>query len=339
MERKKIKKEDLGQWLGGIREKYQLVAPVQKNVVQFSEVSSRDEAVLESANSVLPPKGFFFPQTERLFTFRKEAGELHVKPQGCLERERVIFGMRRCDIQSLLLLDRVFGGESQDSHYLEKREKTIIVGLACADPDRTCFCRSFDIDPFSADGIDILLTDLGGAYLVDVSTHRGAEVVKLSAGLFSSASPEDEEKFRELRTRALAKIRDIETDGIGAKLDSAWDDRLWSDLGEICIGCGVCTYLCPTCHCFDIQDEDWGQAGMRFRCWDSCIFSEFTLMASGENPRPTKRERIRQRFFHKFRYFPEKYGVFACVGCGRCLSKCPVSIDITQILKRLRAES
>jgi len=312
---------------------------VQRNVVQFSEVASSGEALLDFANSVVPPKALFFPQTESLFTFQRGRGELDLKPEGGLLTERAIFGMRQCDIQSLGVLDAVFSAETQDSHYLEKRGKTIVVGLACTEPETTCFCTCFDIDPFSADGSDILLADLGQEYLALVSTDRGASLVNLAPELSSSVSAEDEERLLELRTEALKRIREIPTGGIGEKLGSMWDNALWSDLAEVCVGCGICTYLCPTCHCFDIQDEDRGKDGVRFRCWDSCIFSEFTLMASGENPRPTKRERIRQRLFHKFKYFPEKYGTFACVGCGRCLAKCPVNIDVTQILSSLATES
>ncbi len=338
MERKKIKKDDVRRWLDKMVEMYELIAPVEENVVQFGQVTSSQEAVLDFTNSVVPPKMFFLPQTERLFKFQRETGELELRPEGELDRDRVIFGIRQCDTQSLLLLDRVFNGEFKDSPYLEKRERTVLIGLACTKPASTCFCRSFDIDPFSANGTDILLTDLGDEYLVDVSSERGADVVNLSPRLFSDALERHERKFSERKTEALSRIKTVPVEGTAERLGSMWDDALWSGLAEVCIGCGVCTYLCPTCHCFDIQDEDWGREGMRFRCWDSCIFSEFTLMASGENPRPTKRERIRQRVFHKFKYFPDKYGPPACVGCGRCVSKCPVHIDITATLEKLRAE-
>ena len=339
MKRKKIKRDNLRRWLSRIAREYRLVAPVEKNVVTFSEVASGDEVVLDFSNSVLSPKGLFLPQTEELFSFTRGGGESQLMTKDGRGRETVVFGVRQCDVQSLFLLDKVFEGELEDSNYLDRRAKAILIGLACINPASTCFCASFGIDPFSPDGTDILLTDLGEEYLMDVSTERGVRLADLSSRLFSRVTKKNEKSYSVLKAEALSKMRMIAIDGIGEKLDSLWDDGLWSDLAQRCIGCGVCTYLCPTCHCFDIQDEDWGEGGMRFRCWDSCMFSEFTLMASGENPRPTKRERIRQRYFHKFKYFPDRYGALACVGWGRCISKCPVNIDMTQILSSLATES
>ena len=121
----------------------------------------------------------------------------------------------------------------------------------------------------------------------------------------------------------------------GDHLMEKFNDPQWADLSRACLGCGTCTFVCPTCQCYDVRDFDTGSGIQRYRCWDSCMFSDFTLMAHGTN-RPTQVERFRQRFMHKLVYFPSKNdGLYSCVGCGRCLEKCPQSLNIVKIIKAL----
>ena len=126
---------------------------------------------------------------------------------------------------------------------------------------------------------------------------------------------------------------DVNIKNLKEKLDKAFDASFWNEIHQKCLGCGICTFLCPTCYCFDITDEVKDEQGKRIRCWDSCMFPQFTLHASGHNPRPTYRERMRQRIMHKFNYCPENYKETFCVGCGRCIRNCPVNLDIRQIIK------
>ena len=117
-----------------------------------------------------------------------------------------------------------------------------------------------------------------------------------------------------------------------------FDSPFWDDESMSCIRCGICTYLCPTCHCFDINDEvisSYPLKGKRVRTWDNCQFPDFTMHSSGHNPRPDKASRLRQRILHKYNYFVEKYGHYQCTGCGRCVSKCPVGIDIIEVLNKV----
>jgi ferredoxin len=316
-------KSHLAEWLNTVAQRYDLFGPVLDGVVQFKPVKSSEQLVFDYANPVVPPKSLFLPQAECLFAFRREKGSIILQPAGGLERERVLFAIRPCDARSLLLLDKVF---NDDTYYQEKRRGTTLVGLACpSPPQRTCFCTSLGIDPLSPEGVDILLTDLGGRYLVEVATEKGEGLVALSPELFIPSAGEGKPKGE--------KGKRLE--GIEEKIGSLWEDGYWRELSLRCLGCGICAYLCPTCRCFDLTDVGSPLSGKRFRCWDSCIFADFTRMASGVNPRPTGRERVRQRYFEKFNYLPEQYGSLGCVGCGRCSQYCPVGIDIRTVINEI----
>jgi len=229
-------------------------------------------------------------------------------------------------------MDMVFDGQYKDSYYLNKREKTTLIGLACFDPDETCFCPTFGIDPASGEDVDILFSDIGDRYLVEAYTKKGAALLDRFAKFFAELRG-DEEQLRQARKAGLAGMKKLDVSTIANKMAPLYGGDYWESIGMKCLGCGICTYLCPTCHCFDIGDIDLDEGGARFRCWDSCMFPEFTLMASGENPRPNRKTRIQQRFFHKLKYFHDRSAELACVGCGRCIRYCPVNIDIARIIE------
>ena len=337
MERKKISKSALGEWLDKIAEGYELIGPTEEDgVVQFRPVESSSELTLEYANSLLPPKSLFFPPVEGLFSYQKRGEEIELEQAKPLERDRVVVGIRMCDVESLLLLDKVFLEDLVDASYKERRDRTALVALACPTPPRsTCFCTSFGIDPLSPEGTDILLTDVGEAYLVDVATDRGKKLVELAADLFV---PLSEEEARALQPPPV-EMPKMDLEELGEKLEGMWEDELWDKLSLPCLGCGICTYVCPTCHCFDIADVGSTTDGIRYRCWDSCMYKDFALMTSGVNPRGSKSERIRNRYFHKFSTFPSRYGTgYACVGCARCLVHCPGGVEITEVMEEILAK-
>jgi ferredoxin len=333
MAEKILKKEKLGEVLKGLS-RFRLFAPSRSDeVVIFRRIEDPAEAYLEYGNSTVPPKKVVFPQTETLFRFvlgNPELREKSVEEEG----STVIFGLRPCDARAMAIVDNLFKWDYEDPYYLRRRELTTLVGLACnTPPSINCFCTSLQGDPFGEENLDVLLVDLGDGYLVKVLTEKGEGLVGTLESYLDEASEEAKKQAVEAAERARSGIkRGIDPGGIPEKLPSLWENEIWGKVSASCLGCGICTYLCPTCHCFDIQDELEAEEGRRCRMWDSCMFKEYTLHASGHNPRPTRKERTRNRINHKYSYFPSKFEVIACVGCGRCINLCPVNIDILDIL-------
>jgi formate hydrogenlyase subunit 6/NADH:ubiquinone oxidoreductase subunit I len=323
-------------------ERYRVIAPIcQDDLVLFGEITSGDRALLEFSNTRLSVKEAFFPRTETMFLFD---GNRLEEPTGLQQwggRERqVILGVRPCDAAGLPVLDAVFGDGSDcpDVYYAGRRARSIVVGLACDRPTDTCFCRWVGGGPFSTRGMDVLLTDLGDRYLAQAHSVSGEQFLETAMSLpggafFGAATAEDLEEKARLARQAEGRIRPgPDVGALSQRLAEAYEEPFWDALHQKCLGCGVCTYVCPTCHCFDILEESDGHRGRRVRVWDSCQYALFTYHASGHNPRPGGRERMRQRVMHKFRYFVENHGEPGCVGCGRCIRQCPVNMDIRRVL-------
>ncbi len=328
-----IDKSATTELLGNLLKDRRVYAPVRRDgLVNYESLGRGDEAAFDFRNSKRPPKEIFLPCSEILFTYEgsEVTGELLPDEQG------VVFGVRPCDARSLILLDNVFREPgSQDPYYAARRERITLIGLGCDRPLSTCFCTVLGGGPFALEGLDLLLTDLGDRYLVESITDRG-EALVADGSQFRAAAASDVDLKSSIVARAEQQISGPNVKGIYEKLGAMYDSPFWDGLHEKCLGCGVCSYLCPTCHCFDIVDETVGSQGRRVRNWDTCQFSQFTHHASGHNPRPTGRERMRQRVMHKFNYFVDNFGDVACVGCGRCVRECPVNMDIRAVLEAVR---
>jgi len=221
----------------------------------------------------------------------------------------------------------------KDPYYIAKREKATVITLACTlVPYTTCFCTSVGGGPVDSTGSDILVTDIGDAYLVEFLTPKGERLVKYFGE--AKATAEAENKKETAAKEAIGQIKSvIPAREVKPILDVSFDHPFWDTIHKRCLACGTCTYLCPTCHCFDISDEMKYDDGRRLRNWDSCMFPLFTKETSGHNPRPTQKERWRQRVMHKFKYYVDNFNAVACVGCGRCVMYCPVNIDIRKIVE------
>jgi ferredoxin len=339
---KKISKDNLVQFLQELTKDRILIAPVREHdLVSFSPAADAGQVDFTFQNSFVPPKSWFFPQTEQIFSFRIENGKYELS-EPSLPGGTVLFGVRPCDLKSILALDPVFDGKFDDNYYSDRRKNTIIIGLGCQSVGRGCFCFKVGGGPLESNGADIFLTPAGGDFLAEGVTDQGTDLINKQSRFFSDSSAEQVDKEKREGTDRLLKQPtglkgDFNLPKLKAFLDANYEIPYWEELSYRCLGCGICTYLCPTCHCFDINDyARTGLEGERIRCWDSCQFKDFTLMAGGHNPRPSKKERVRNRFMHKFKYHEDRYSIFGCVGCGRCVQKCPVNIDPRKIILDLQ---
>jgi sulfhydrogenase subunit beta (sulfur reductase) len=331
----RLNKKDFQPFLKELAKDHDLFAPVRlaEGVSVYRKIDPADEIDLDASNPQKPVKEVFFPQSEAMLRFEKVENRHKVTSTDEVKKPRVVLGARACDIQALSLLDDVFlGKEYTDVYFLKKRQSTALVGFACNHPLSTCFCASTGGGPFAREGSDLFFIDMGDAYLVEPLTDKGKALTRST--LFVKANPKDIAFASDLEKKAVKKgDASIPVEGIEKKLDQLMESRFWDRIHEKCIGCGVCTFLCPTCHCFDIVDEAVNEQGQRVRNWDTCLSSLYSLETSGHNPRPTGRERTRQRVMHKFNYFPKNFKKIACVGCGRCILYCPVNFDIRQVIQ------
>ena len=293
------------------------------------------ELNLGCCNTDKSPKDVLFPQWEDLMHFRVEGKTIELTEQQRCNEDYVIFGIRACDIRAFEVLDKVFLADPVDTYYAARREHGILVAIACGEPDDTCFCVNFGIDPAQPNA-DVVLWRKGDAYYANAYTDKGE---KLMANWDTQDADEaDVEPVKaEIRARIDAKpFAHLNLKGIdGDHLNEMFNSPKWEKLSMACLGCGSCTFVCPTCQCYDIRDYDSGHGVQRYRCWDSCMYSDFTLMAA-TTPRPTQMQRYRQRFMHKLCYFPANNdGMYSCVGCGRCVRKCPMNLNIVKVIKAL----
>ena len=337
---KAISKDNISEVLDFMAEKYRLFAPKieEDYTVNFVQLAPGEEATLDFYNVKEPPKKIFFPQVEVLYAYTKDGGQ--EIPDPATETPGVVFGMRPCDARSLALLDMIFDAEDlKDPYYIARRQNTTIFTLACINPQSSCFCTSFEFGPFSAETGDVLVVDTEDKYLFEAVTDKGEKIMAELPGL-QDAQPADTERIEQLKAEAEAKItRNVELEGLAEKLAGMEEHPIWEEISHQCLGCGVCGFNCPTCHCFDMVDEAGKDGGRRLRIWDTCMSPNFTAEASGHNPRNTSASRMRQRIMHKFNYFVANNGEFSCVGCGRCIRGCPPSANLTRNLERIQQDT
>ena len=334
---RKCAKSDLNKVLAAVAAAQTLYLPVDTDNGARYKAWSEGVTYSEALNTNRSPKDFFFPQTQDLVKFKTEGKTIEIMDIRKASEDFVLFGVRGCDVKSIEVLDRVFLNEPVDSYYAERRAHATIVSMACTRPVETCFCGTFGIDAAAPEG-DVVCHMTEDAVYFDAKTEKGEAFTALIEGLTEECDNKAVEA-QQAKTREILKklpLANLTTEGFDPeKTMELFDRPEWATLSEACLGCGTCTFVCPTCQCYDIKDFNNGREITRFRCWDSCMYSDFTMMSAGQ-PRLTQKERFRQRFMHKLVYYPANNdGMCSCVGCGRCLAKCPISMNIAKVMKTI----
>ena len=296
----------------------------------------------ESLKTTRSAKDFFFPKTEHMVSYELNGQEVKVVDPRKEVEDFVIFGVRACDAKGFTAIDNVYlNMDPVDSYYKNRREHGTVIVLACNDPAKTCFCSTFGIDASlaaSPAGGDVSCWLADGKYYFQANTDKGkAFVENAKTALTDSADSAVEEVKKDIKAKVEAQpFAHLDLSKFqGKDMLRIFNSKVWDKVAEPCVGCGTCTYVCPTCMCFDVRDFDTGNGVRQIRCWDSCMYNDFTQMAA-ENPRHTQKERSRQRFMHKLMYYPMAHeGMYSCVGCGRCVENCPVNMNIVKVIKAI----
>ena len=304
----------------------------------------REPPEADTLKTVKSPKDVFFPQCQTLYMVHHDDNGFEISPMKLTEKPFCVFGIRPCDVKALTVMDQVFlNQEPVDTFYKARREHAVLVSLACHKPAQTCFCKVFGTDAAAPDA-DVAMWKIDEFFYFEAQTEKGTAWLDQFAGAFEDAEDAGDKIAKEQDSiRSIVEslpYTHLSLEGWGpGKVEEKFNDPHWKELSDACLACGTCTFVCPTCQCYDIKDFNTGHGIQRYRCWDSCMYSDFTLMAAANN-RLTQMQRYRQRFMHKLVYFPENNnGLYMCVGCGRCVDKCPQALNIVKVIKTMGKEN
>jgi ferredoxin len=341
----RISKNDLrqraGEWIAAGKA---VAGPVQvkPGTVLYAPLAAADALLLDGwirpSNSI---KEFIFPRHEALYGYRIDGAGITLDDLPAEIPEQIIVGAHPCDAAALPILDKLFNWDSRDDFFNRRREATTVITIACTAHDEQCFCTSVGLSPAAERGSDALLVDSGdGNYEVRILSEKGAALfgAAVSGAAVDSIAPDG--SALSPAPAAGAPERRFDPAAVAEFAKEHFEDPFWREHALACVGCGACAYTCPVCHCFDIVDEGNPRGGVRARNWDACQFALFTLHSSGHNPRPAQGARQRQRIYHKFFMYPEKFGETLCTGCGNCARNCPVGLGVLPLVSEIcHAES
>ncbi|VVB69563.1 Sulfhydrogenase 2 subunit beta [uncultured archaeon] len=317
-----LPQERLARLLGLLSDLMDVVAPILiEGVPVFASWSGQPLALKD--NPLQPPQEFFLPQREVLFRYIQDSGSYSFEEAA--GKPRLIFGIRPCDLRALTVLDRIFGSDPVDQFYFDKRRSTVLVALNCTQPGLDCFCDRLGFGPECSEPPDLQLTEMDKGYLVQTGSPAGILILREHPEFFLEASKSHLQEIGKLLARAREAMKSRSGRSL-PDIKEAIKKADWSALGRVCLNCGSCTFVCPVCHCFTIQDLGIPD-GERMRCRDTCLLSGFSRMAGGANPRSSQGDRMQNWYQDKFEYIPQRTGLLGCVGCGRCSRVCLAEMD------------
>lgn len=288
-------------------------------------------------------KKFLFPPAVRLWQARREDGSFQILPQEHHATPLAFIGVRACELHAIAIQDRVFlDGEYRDPIYAAQREKLFILAVNCGQAANTCFCTSMRTGPKVSGDFDLALTEVVDGdrhyFIVETGSALGEDV--LGAVPHRPATAEEKAQASQVIAQTTASIkRSIDTRGIKQRLYASYEHPEWDAVAARCLACGNCTQVCPTCFCSTVEDvtDLTGNTAERWRKWDSCFTADFSYIVGG-SIRSSVKSRYRQWMTHKLATWIDQFGTSGCVGCGRCITWCPVGIDITEEMAAIRAE-
>lgn len=319
----KINKDTFNDFLQDIMRYNELVAPVKTDVGRFEEIKDVTKIDLME-HCLFPAKKFFFKKHQTLFEFK--GNKITVPETEHDKKQRVMVGLKRCDLNSIKRQDIMFMKETTDPYYKEERERTILIGIHCKEQyDEYCFCSSMEL----SDYYDLMLYDKGHSYFVEVGSEKGKNFVDRYKKYFWDTEAFLTWEDRRTNTQLSLEKKD---------LNPLFNHPDWKKGVNDCLSCASCVTLCPSCYCFDLYDEVKAsdlQSGERKRNWASCQLQCFTKVAGGHVFREGREDRFKHRIMHQLQYFRERHGMNLCTGCGRCIRGCPTKINFVKIINEM----
>ena len=339
-----LQKKNFDKFVMSLLQKTTVVAPVAKgnNQYSFEEISSSSDIALKYIPTILPPKKYFMPQYETLAEYDVSRGKQTM--QAVVEyEEMVLFGVHTCDLAGIQNLNVVFSGKTNDPNYLTRKRNILLIGLECNDYcDEYASCHLMGND-LPNGGYDLFFTDIGDYFMIHINTMEGESLLEKCCGIKEADADNllALKNLREKKRKIFHNEIQITAKRLPEIFGKSYDSKVWDNLGDRCLGCASCTNVCPTCYCFDVEDDpDLDlQTGKRIRVWDSCQNDPFAKVAGGEDFRKTRAARQKHRYYRKFKFPIEKYDRFFCTGCGRCSRGCMANINLKETLDSLVKEN
>lgn len=334
-----ISSNNFAKLLENLKKDYNVYVPVKKDDQFFYKkyIDFTDDIVIGEVRAFEPLKSFFFRAREIVAeNFNSDIPQKIQKPY-------CIVGVKACDLKGLQIQDYVFENHDyQDPFYIDMRKNNLIISADCTSTIDTCFCLALNVKPYPLENFDINLSVVGEDFVVEVGSQKGKFLIEKYSSLFEEVKKEFISQRDKQRKKVIngveenIKQNDIpHQDSFKNIIERGYESNIWADEANNCVECGACNTICPTCHCFLLYDQKSENKMARLRIWDSCMIKDFAQVAGGANPRPELWMRLRNRFEKKFDFFPKIADIYACTGCGRCISACPAKIDIRKILNGL----